>query len=121
MAVAAHIRFAAAAHAEQVLPIMSIADLVSLHEAMLDAAETFLNQMNLPRCRASVASILEDEFERCNMLAELIYEEVRRRKPVDADEVAARLRLLVSWNMGSVQTPLDLLEMVHSLQAVEIH
>lgn len=121
MAAATHTRLATSTHAEERLARLPIHELASLYDAFVKAAESFLNEMNSPRCRGAVAVLIEDEWERCNLLSEKVAEELRRRKPVDPHEVVIRLKLLVTRNLGDVDNALDLVEFVYSLQVVERH
>lgn len=121
MAAATHIRLAATTHAAQALANLSIPELASLYESFTEAAKGFLNEMNMPRCRGAVSRLVEDEWERCNLLSEMVYDEMRRRTPVDPHEVVIRLKLLVTRNLGDVDNALDLVEFVYSLQTIERH
>lgn len=121
MAAATHTRLAADTHASERLARLPIHELASLYDAFTKAAESFLNEMNSPRCRGAVAILVEDEWERCNLLSEKVAEELRRRKPVDDYETMTRLRVLVTRSVVALDGPLDLIDFVHSLQAVEMH
>lgn len=121
MAAATHTRLATNAHTGECLARLPLHELVSLYEAFIEAAKSFLNEMNSPRCRGAVLVLVEDEWERCNLLSEMVYDEMRRRTPVSDHEAALRLKLLVTRNLGMVENPVELVEFMYSLQAVERH